>query len=85
MALLPQNRMWQSGDTEPADHPNVISLSKVRFHWDQKTMLWYRCDQASPGRIGALTLFPWVYLIESMAMVSVDTSDCCHTKGRAAS
>jgi hypothetical protein len=87
MALLPRNRnrLWQAGDPEPDDHPNVISMSKVKFHWDPEVGNWYRCDQASPGRIGALTFFPWIYLIESMCLVSEDTGDCCHTKGRAAS
>jgi hypothetical protein len=94
MALLPRNaprnRIWQASDPEPADRPNVISLSKVRFHWDPTGPGWYRCDEDLPGNAGLAagrrTIFPWIYLIESMCLVSEDTGDCCHTtKGRAAS
>lgn len=78
MALLPRlprhgparNRIFQTGDPEPADHPNVISLSKVRFHWDAEG--WYRCDRPDGPH------FPWVYLIECFGLVSDDTSGCTH-------
>jgi hypothetical protein len=75
----PRNRIWQCGDPEPADHPDVVSMSMVRFHWEP--MGWFRCDDER-------TVFPWIYLIESFQLVSEDTSHVCahrKKKGRAAS
>jgi hypothetical protein len=73
----PGVRIWQCSDPEPKDRPNVISLSKVKFHWDETDLGWYRCDEELSS--GRRTLFPWVYLIESMCLVSADTSNCHHT------
>lgn len=80
MALLPRLprrpppiRLFQTGDPEPTDRPNLISLSKVRFHWDAEQEDWYRCDSPDGPR------FPWIYLIESFVLVAADTSGCTHS------